>query len=129
MPKYPRPNKNFPAKSGTKSHRAAGRAISVNELLAKAGIGGKQILQGSVKHQAWREFIAGLLAADIAPHLHSVVEQPRGLALHVDHAVWAARLKYALEDLRPVLEERAGRSLELVVRVLPGEPALSRPPR
>lgn len=97
------------------------RALS--ELLARAASGNDAqvaIAEGAAALARTREWVQGLLPGTLAPHVINALERRGELVVFTDSAVWAGRVKLALDELRPALAPRIAADARLTVRVVPG---------
>ncbi len=115
MPKFPPLHKRTGSTGITKS--AAPRALG--DLLARATPVLSQIRDQKTRQDYWQSWLVEQLPSELSTHLTGAVERDGSLTVFADSAAWAARLRYALTELKPALE-RARRPVSTVtVRVLP----------
>jgi hypothetical protein len=115
MPKFPPLHKRTRPTGITKS--AAPRALG--DLLARATPMLSQIRDQNTRQNYWQSWLVEQLPGDLSGHLTGAVERDGSLTVFADSAAWAARLRYALTELKPALQ-RAQRPVGTVtVRVLP----------
>jgi len=115
MPKPSRRDK--PSRTRTVKPRA------LSELLARPTSGNDAqvaVAQGAAALARTREWVQGLLPGALAPHVVNALERSGDLVVFTESAVWAGRLKLALEELRPALAPRIAADARLTVRVVPG---------
>lgn len=117
MPKQANRDKDFRGRRRTRSRSVPGKATSVKDLLAKAGISEKTIAQRSVKQRSWQEFFVKTLPDGLAEHIHAVDLQRGRLTVSANAPVWAVRLRYALEERLAAIRARDSSVLTIVVTV------------
>ena len=117
MPKPPRRNKNFRPGSRSGSRVRGGKTIAVRDLLTKAGILSSAIAQHAVKQRSWLELLGLALPQNLSTHVTAASVQHGTLTVMADSPVWAARLRYALQEVMPAICQHDASVVKLAVRV------------
>ena len=92
---------------------------SVKEILSKLTPGLKRVSEQTQRRDFWRDWIDAHFPAEITGKITGIVERDGVLVLFAESAVWSARLRFTVEELKPqILAAKTGLT-EVNVRVLP----------
>ena len=92
---------------------------SVKEILSKLTPGLKRVSEQTQRRDFWRDWIDAHFPAEITGKITGIVERDGVLVLFAESAVWSARLRFTVEEMKPqILAAKTGLS-EVNVRVLP----------
>jgi len=124
MPKNPPQDKKTIAEKGSspayRRPRAARRvpAQTVAGIMQEKGwLQGLQQIRG--QQQQWLQWFQETLPEELRGSIVNVVHKGEELTVLASSAAWSARLRYALEALRPKLKQRAPDIVKVTVRVSP----------
>ncbi len=115
MPKFPPLHKRAGSTRLTKS--ATPRALG--DLLARATPVLSQIRDQKTRQNYWQSWLTAQLPGELSAHLTGAVERDGALTVFADSAAWAARLRYALTELKADIERSERPVSTVAVRVLP----------
>ncbi len=115
MPKITRGHKRGGRTAVT--NRAAPRAVG--DLIARGPAVLSRISDQSARQTFWRSWLSEQLPQELDAHLTGAVERDGALTLFADSAAWAARLRYALRELKPAIDRARANIQEIKVKVLP----------
>lgn len=99
------------------TNRAAPRAVG--DLIARGPAVLSRISDQSARQTFWRSWLSEQLPQELDAHLTGAVERDGALTLFADSAAWAARLRYALRELKPAIDRARANIQEIKVKVLP----------
>ncbi len=92
---------------------------SVKEILSKLTPGLKRVSEQTQRRDFWRDWIEEHLPAEITGKITGIVERDGVLVLFAESAVWSARLRFTVEEMKArILAAKTGLT-EVNVRVLP----------
>ncbi|MGC8520513.1 MAG: DciA family protein [Steroidobacteraceae bacterium] len=115
MPKIPQTHK----RGGRTAVTKRGAPHAIGELLARGAPVLSQIRDQSARQTFWRSWLSEHLGEELDAHVTGAIERDGTLTLFATSAAWAARLRYTLSDLQPLVQKAEPRVHALVVRVLP----------
>ena len=120
MPSMTRRNKpNESRIRNTNRPRLSNATDSVKELLSKLTPGLKRVSEQTQRRDFWRDWIGAHFPAEITGKITGIVERDGVLVLFAESAVWSARLRFTVEEMKPqILAAKTGLT-EVNVRVLP----------
>ena len=101
--------------SGSKPHSTH----SVKDLLARAVPILSQAADQSARQAFWRPWLESHLPPELPPKITGITERDGHLVVFADSPAWSARLRYALQELQPQIQEAAPDINEVTVRVMP----------
>ena len=126
MPKKARPHKRGIPKPGYRSPRnrtlpasLPARAHSVKDLLGRAVPVLSQAADQSARQAFWRPWLEARLPPELPPKITGITERDGTLVVFADSPAWSARLRYALQELAPQIQQTQPDINEVTVRVLP----------
>ena len=103
----------------TNGSRLSNPTDSVKEILSKLTPGLKRVSEQTQRRDFWRDWIDEHLPAEITGKITGIVERDGVLVLFAESAVWSARLRFTVEEMKPqILAAKTGLT-EVNVRVLP----------
>jgi hypothetical protein len=103
----------------TKEPRLSNATDSVKELLSKLTPGLKRVSEQTQRRDFWRDWIDAHFPAEITGKITGIVEREGVLVLFAESAVWSARLRFTVEEMKTqILAAKTGLT-EVNVRVLP----------
>ena len=103
----------------TNGSRLSNPTDSVKEILSKLTPGLKRVSEQTQRRDFWRDWIDEHLPAEITGKITGIVERDGVLVLFAESAVWSARLRFVVEEMKSqILAAKTGLS-EVNVRVLP----------
>ena len=103
----------------TKEPRLSNATDSVKELLSKLTPGLRRVSEQTQRRDFWRDWIDAHFPAEITGKITGIVERDGVLVLFAESAVWSARLRFTVEELKSqILAAKTGLT-EVNVRVLP----------
>jgi hypothetical protein len=112
-----------PRHSGSSSQPAH----SVKDLLARAVPVLSQAADQSARQAFWRPWLASRLPSPLPDKITGITERDGSLVVFAASPAWSARLRYALQDLTPQIQEAQPDIQEVTVRVLPRSAKLPGP--
>jgi len=121
MPKRPPRNKNFRPRSETIRPYGQRHPFNVKDLLAKAGITSKGIAQFADQQSRWSSKLAAALDPALFVRITGTGFEGGTLTVYVESAAWSARLRYALAECLPRLQESDATLTAVSVRLRPHE--------
>ena len=95
------------------------RLHSVKDLLERRLPALTRLAGEAAGQERWSAWLSQHLAADIGPRISGVHERDGTLVVFAESAAWSARLRFALQELGPALQQEHPRITALEVRVLP----------
>jgi len=104
-----------PPHSGSKPHSAH----SVKDLLARAVPILSRAADQSARQAFWRPWLTSHLPPELPPKITGITERDGTLVVFAESPAWSARLRYALQELQPQIQEAEPDIKEVAVRVLP----------
>jgi hypothetical protein len=133
MPKRPPRNKNFRPRSETIRPYGQRAPFNVKDLLAKSGITSKGIAQFADQQSRWSSTLADTLDPALFERITGTGFEAGTLTVYVESAAWSARLRYALAECLPRLQEvdatLSAVSVRLRPRAAPTDPIQPPPSR
>ena len=103
----------------TNGSRLSNPTDSVKELLSKLTPGLKRVSEQTQRRDFWRDWIDVHFPAEITGKITGIVERDGVLVLFAESAVWSARLRFTVEEMKTqILAAKTGLT-EVNVRVLP----------
>ena len=120
MPSMTRRNKRNESRiRNTNGSRLSNPTDSVKEILSKLTPGLKRVSEQTQRRDFWRDWIDEHLPAEITGKITGIVERDGVLVLFAESAVWSARLRFTVEEMKSqILAAKTGLT-EVNVRVLP----------
>jgi predicted nucleic acid-binding Zn ribbon protein len=115
MPKFPPLHKRAGSTGLTKS----GPPRALGDLLARATPVLSQIRDQKTRQNYWQSWLTQQLPSELSAHLTGAVERDGALTVFADSAAWAARLRYALTELKADIDRSERPVGTVAVRVLP----------
>jgi hypothetical protein len=119
MPKRPPRNKNFRPRSETIRPYGQRAPFNVKDLLAKAGITSKGIAQFADQQSRWSSKLASTLDPALFERVTGTGFEAGTLTVYVESAAWSARLRYAIAECLPRLQEADATLAAVSVRLRP----------
>jgi Dna[CI] antecedent, DciA len=119
MPKRPPRNKKFRPRSETPRPYGQRAPFNVKDLLAKAGITSKGIAQFADQQGRWTETLTAALDPALFERVTGTGFEGGTLTVYAESAAWSARLRYALADCLPRLQEADASLTAVSVRLRP----------
>ena len=133
MPNKRRPHKRSVPQRGSRpprtgAHSASGSrhsggpshaAHSVKDLLTRAVPVLSQAADQSARQAFWRPWLQGHLPPELPAQITGITERDGTLVIFAGSPAWSARLRYALQELRPKVQAAQPDIREIVVRVMP----------
>ncbi len=133
MPNKSRPHKRSvgklpPRAPRTRAHSASQTghsgslsqpAHSVKDLLARAVPLLSQAADQSARQAFWRPWLESRLPPSLSPQITGITERDGTLVVFAASPAWSARLRYALQDLHPQIQQAHPPIRQVTVRVLP----------
>ncbi len=107
MPKRQARNKNFRPRSETPRPYGQHTPFNVKDLLAKAGITTKGIASFNAEQKRWNSALQAVLTPDLLSKVSGTGFERGMLTVYIESAVWAARLRFALAESLPRLQQSA----------------------
>ncbi len=101
--------------SGSLSHPTH----SVKDLLARAVPLLSQAADQSARQAFWRPWLESHLPPELPPQITAITESDGTLTVFAASPAWSARLRYALQDLHPQIQQAHPPIRQVTVRVLP----------
>lgn len=133
MPKRPPRNKNFRPRSETPRPYGQRAPFNVKDLLAKSGITSKGVAQYADQQGRWSSKLAAALDPGLFQRITGTGFDAGTLTVYVESAAWSARLRYALAECLPRLQQADATLTAVSVRLRPraapadtGEPTRGR---
>ncbi len=103
--------------------------FNVKDLLAKAGITSKGIAQYADQQSRWSSKLSAALDPALFERITGTGFEAGTLTVYVESAAWSARLRYALAECLPRLQEAETSLTAVSVRLRPrAAPAETREP-
>jgi Dna[CI] antecedent, DciA len=119
MPKRPPRNKKFRPRLETPRAYGQRGPFNVKDLLAKAGITSKGIAQFADQQSRWSAKLAAALDPALFEKITGTGFDAGTLTVYVESAAWSARLRYALAECLPLLQEAEATLTTVSVRLRP----------
>jgi hypothetical protein len=120
MPNRTRRDKRKPGNGADRTRRKRQTAAqSAGALLAAGGTLLPGLNEQLALQKFWAEWLATRLPALLAAKLAGVVERDGCLTLLAVSGAWAARLRYALQEIEPEIRAHAPQLGKIRVRVMP----------
>ncbi len=113
----PRPRAQSASPLRHTASRAPG-AHSVKDLLARSAPVLSQAADQRSRQAFWRPWLQARLPPELPPKISGITERNGTLVVFADSPAWSARLRYALQDLRPEIQEAQPDIEEVTVRVM-----------
>jgi len=96
-----------------------GQPDSVKAVLARLSPTLTRVTDQAARQIAWREWLDAHLPEDLTVRLSGIVEREGTLVLFAESAAWAARLRYAVQEIEALLRAAHPSIGEIKIRVLP----------
>ena len=95
------------------------RADSVKDLLGQRTPALTRVSNHITRERIWSEFFARRLPIELTSHLSGIVEREAALVIFAESAVWCARLRFAVAELRADIIAARPTIQHVEVRVMP----------
>ncbi len=92
---------------------------SVKDVLARLSPTLTRVTDQAARQATWKDWLGIHLPKDISSRMSGIVEREGTLVLFAESAAWAARLRYAVQEIAAPLREAHPNIMSIKVRVLP----------
>ncbi len=92
---------------------------SVKDVLARLSPTLTRVTDQAARQATWKNWLETHLPKDISSRMSGIVEREGTLVLFAESAAWAARLRYAVEEIAAPLRAAHPGIMSIKVRVLP----------
>ncbi len=117
MPKGPPRHKKFGSRLSQRRDKIGTKPFIVKDLLHKFRIAGKSLPDTAAASDSWDAFLRHTLPAPLGEQIQATHVQADTLTVFVATAGWGARLRFALEELKPAIAARSPAVTRVQVKV------------
>jgi predicted nucleic acid-binding Zn ribbon protein len=122
VPKLNARSPRLRAQSAPESHPAGPRAHtahSVKDLLTRSVPVLSRAAGQTARQAFWRPWLEARLPPELPPKITGITERDGTLVVFADSPAWSARLRFALQELHPQIQEAQPDIKEVTARVMP----------